>query len=532
MWAALAVLAAGLLQALALADPWAGEPHGWLQIATLAVLAAVLQCHAHAAPRRAAVLAWIFGLAWLVGTFWWLFISMHTYGGLPAPLAAGAVFLLAAFLALVYAGAGAGFAFIQRCRPQQGPLTAALFFAAAWTLAELARGRWFTGFPWGAGGYAHTSGWLAGYAPWIGVYGIGFMAALAAAGWAALVLPPGAWGKSHTAKRNPKPASQRAGVLALVGLVPAVGLLLLGGYGVPKEQPAGPPVDVALLQGNIPQDEKFVPGTGVADALLWYGEQLLASDAALTVVPETAIPLLPAQLPEDYLQQLQQHFAQSDQLALLGIPLGSFSAGYTNSVIAAGMGAAPHYRYDKHHLVPFGEFIPPLFRWFTNLMRIPLGDFNRGPLVQASLAWQGERLAPNICYEDLFGEELAARFADADEAPTVLVNMSNIGWFGDTVAIAQHLQISRMRALEFARPMLRATNTGATAIIDHRGAVTAWLSPFSRAVLRGTFVGQRQITPYAFWASRLGLLPLWLGCLALLAGVALVSPPRRNTVSA
>ena len=182
--------------------------------------------------------------------------------------------------------------------------------------------------------------------------------------------------------------------------------------------------------------------------------------------------------------------------------------------------------------MPFGEFITPLFRWFTDLMHIPLGDFNRGPLQQASFAWRGQRLAPNICYEDLFGEELAVRFADPALAPTVLVNMSNIGWFGDTVAIAQHLQISRMRALEFARPVLRATNTGATAIIDHRGEVTGLLPPFVRAVLHGTFEGRRQVTPYASWASRFGLLPLWLGSLLLLlGGVAAVLLNRRTAVS-
>ena len=135
--------------------------------------------------------------------------------------------------------------------------------------------------------------------------------------------------------------------------------------------------------------------------------------------------------------------------------------------------------------MPFGEFIPPLFKWFTQMMNIPLGDFNRGAVGQPSFEWQGQRLAPNICYEDLFGEELGARFANPATAPTILVNVSNIGWFGNTVAIDQHLQISRMRALEFERPMLRATNTGATVIIDHRGRVTHSLPRHTRGVLAG-----------------------------------------------
>jgi apolipoprotein N-acyltransferase len=148
------------------------------------------------------------------------------------------------------------------------------------------------------------------------------------------------------------------------------------------------------------------------------------------------------------------------------------------------------------------------------MMDIPLGDFNRGDVGQPSFVWQGQRLAPNICYEDLFGEELGARFADAATAPTIFVNISNIAWFGDTVAIDQHLQISRMRALEFERPMIRATNTGATAIIDRFGRVTQSLPRLTRGVLVGEVEGGTTLTPYARWVSRVGLLPLWLAALA------------------
>ena len=184
-------------------------------------------------------------------------------------------------------------------------------------------------------------------------------------------------------------------------------------------------------------------------------------------------------------------------------------------------GAGARYRYDKHHLVPFGEFVPPLFRWFTELLDIPLGDFGRGPLGQPSFAWQGERIAPNICYEDLFGDEIAAHFLRPDTAPTVLLNLSNIGWFGTGVAIDQHLQISRMRALEFQRPMVRATNTGATAVIDHRGVVTHSLPRATRAVLHAQVRGRDgAATPFAWWAARWRLLPLWsLGALCVLGAL-------------
>jgi len=247
----------------------------------------------------------------------------------------------------------------------------------------------------------------------------------------------------------------------------------------------------------------------VATALQWYGQQLRDAKTPLVVAPETAIPLLPMQLPEGYWQALQSRFATGQQAALVGMPVGSPQAGYANSVVGFKPAQAELYRFDKHHLVPFGEFVPPGFRWFIDMMRIPLGDFNRGAVGQASFEWKGQRLAPNICYEDLFGEELGARFADPALAPTIFVNVSNIAWFGNTVAIDQHLQISRMRALEFSRPMIRATNTGATVIIDHTGKVTHSLERHTRGALIGEVEGRNGMTPYAMWVSRYGLWPLW-----------------------
>ena len=500
--AAFLALVAGAAQAVSIAAPWDGQPLWWLQPLSLGLLAATLG--AQSAAGRAAWVGWLFAIAWLAGTWWWLFISMHVYGGLAAPLAIAAVLLLAASLGVYYAAASALAWRFGRGRSVRG----AFVFAAAWTLAELMRGVWFTGFPWGAGGYAHVQGPLAALAPWVGVYGIGFVAAFVAGLLASL------WPGSQAgamAGRRPVPRV-RGAWLALAGTA----AILLGLRFVPAGAglAAGEPLSVALLQGNIPQDEKFQPGSGIPQALEGYARALRASKASLVVAPETAIPLLPSQLPPGYWEGLTQHFRQGTQAALVGVPLGSFSAGYTNSVVGLGpMGDA--YRYDKHHLVPFGEFIPPFFRWFTDLMNIPLGDFHRGGVGQASFEWRGQRLAPNICYEDLFGEELARRFADPARAPTVFVNVSNIAWFGNTVAIDQHLQISRMRALEFRRPMIRATNTGATAVIDHSGVVRRMLERHTRGVLEAEVEGRSGLTPYAWWASAWGLWPVWGLCLAI-----------------
>ena len=488
-------LAAGLAQAASLAAPWNGQPQWWMQLLALAVLAGVVQRENSVA--RAALLGWGFALAWLVGTFWWLFISMHVYGGLPSPMAVAAVLLLAGFLALYYAlacGLYAGLA---------GPSAAfnALLFASLWLGAELLRTVLWTGFPWGAGGYAHVDGPLSALARLVGVHGIGFTSALLAFGLSLLV--------SGGLRRSWR---YWAAVGAALGLLAACNMAAL-----PAASSAGPKMSVTLLQGNIPQDEKFQPGTGVPLALAWYREKLLASETSLVVAPETAIPLLPRQLPEGYMAEIGQRFQAGGQAALIGVPLGSYEEGYSNSVIGLKPGEPAAYRYDKHHLVPFGEFIPPMFKWFTRMMDIPLGDFNRGAVGQSSFTWQGERLEPNVCYEDLFGEELAARFGEPANAPTVFVNVSNIAWFGNTVAIDQHLQISRMRALEFERPMLRATNTGATVVIDRYGRVTHSLPRHTRGVLEAEVEGGRNITPYARWAAALGLWPLWGAVLAVLA---------------
>ncbi len=460
-----------------------------------------------ATPRRAAWLAGCYGSAWLAAGVWWLFISMHRYGGLPAPLAAAAVALLSAALSLYLAAAGAAYA-----RWRRGGAGDLLLFAALWLLAELARGVWFTGFPWVAAGYAQVDGPLAALAPWLGVYGMGAAVAVVAAAAARLV---------HTRGRS-------------WGAALAVALLLgggtLAGKGGDFTRPSGT-LSVALLQSNVAQDIKFDP-EHLPQALAWVARELLQADAELVVAPETAVPLLPFQLTDfapGYWEGLQQHFAAPGRAALVGVPLGDFDSGYTNSV--AGLSAGEPYRYDKWHLVPFGEFIPTGFRWFTQMMNIPLGDFARGLTHPPAFHFAGQRIGPNICYEDLFGEELARRFVRAGQAPTLLANVSNIGWFGDSIAVQQHLHISRLRTLELQRPMLRATNTGATAIIDHQGVVTAQLAPHTRGVLTGQVQGREGLTPYAAWAGRLGLWPLWaLGAAGLL--MAMVWPRRQAAARA
>jgi len=542
---------AGALQAMALAWPggvadapfaaatgtagWAGQPIPLLQLAAMSVFVAVLR----QAPNLCAAggVGWVFATTWLAGTFWWLFVSLHTHGGLAAPLAIGAVLALAGALAMYYAVASMLFWAFRL----NGITLAALVFAALWTLAELARGVWLTGFPWGSVGYAHVDS-LAWVAPWVGVYGMG---ALAAALAAAVAL---AW-------RRGRAQASAIGAVAVL-------LLTTGPWlqtHLPRHTQSTGVLHLALLQGNIDQGEKFDTRTGLPKALAWYSAHLADPHAsagrsagtlppnALVVAPETALPLLPQQAGPELWGPLLKSLGQGTHAALLGLPLGSFDQGYSNAVWAITPQAAAHaatdvaqgrplgtldmpnprnpaqqpfYRYEKHHLVPFGEFIPPFFRWFVDLMNIPLGDFNRGALAQPPFEWAGQRVAPNICYEDLFGEELAQGFGDAATAPTVLVNLSNLAWFGNTVALDQHLHASRLRALELARPMVRATNTGATVAIDHQGRVTHALPRLTQGVLLATVEGQHGLTPFARWASRWGLWPVWL-----LAGAVVLAGP-------
>lgn len=499
-------LLSGGLHALAL-SPWVALWHAalpaLLQTAALAWLVSTLA--GQRTVRAAALVAWLHGSVWLVGATGWMYVSLHHFGGLPAWLSALAVALLCMALSGYLALVGA----VWRRFRRGSPWADAALFGALWLLAELARALIFTGFPWGASGYALIDTPWARLAPWVGVYGMGALWATLLA-WAVL----GASGAGR---------ARWLGVLSLIVVTAA----LAAWSPAPHTRPHGQPLKVALLQSNVAQDEKF-DGRMLGAMLVWHGQQLQQAQADLVVAPETAIPLLPQQLPEGYWDGIRAMFGPGQgRSALIGVPLGSLEAGYSNSVVGLSPDAAQPYRYDKHHLVPFGEFIPLGFRWFVNMMNMPLGDFSRGPLSAPSFRVKGQRVGPNICYEDLFGEELASRFVQADTAPTLFANVSNLAWFGDTVAIHQHLQIARMRSLEFQIPTIRSTNTGATVVIDHQGRVVQRMPGQTRGVLIAEVQGHAGVTPYAAWAGRAGLWPLVGLGLLVVGGLAWPAFRRR-----
>jgi apolipoprotein N-acyltransferase len=229
-----------------------------------------------------------------------------------------------------------------------------------------------------------------------------------------------------------------------------------------------------------------------------------ASPAQLIVLPETALPVFESDLPESYRAGLISLGQKNGGDVLTGLATGSLYGAYYNSVIS--LGSAPSQRYHKVHLVPFGEYIPlkPVWGWVIRVLHIPLSDFTRGGIKQTPLAIGGQRVAADICYEDAFGEEIIRQLP----AASVLVNVSNLAWFGDSFAPWQHAQMSQMRALETGRMMLRATNTGVTAIIDAKGHILASLPLFTTGSLSGEIQGYAGSTPYV----RLGnapVLALW-----------------------
>ena len=513
----LVALAAGVVHAASFApvDAW------WLQLAALAVLAALVMQRAasDAAPDkllRAAGPGLAFGLGWFVTGLAWLYISMHRYGGMPAPVAALAVLLFAGYLAVFVASVTAlaqrAAAAMLRGRRPLSPLvviaTGALF-AGTWGLAEIARGYLFTGFPWLAIGYAHIDGPLAALAPLVGVYGISALAALSAFGLG------GAW-----VARGSAPALVTALVLALAPLA--------GGWAVRSlewSNPAGRTIAVRLVQGNVPQELKFDPARSLS-AMQAYVAEVLRAGSDLTVLPETAWTIPWSATPVPLRDTVLAHLARNDGVLAIGMPLpqqadaphGS-AARITNSVAVIDGRGVIVSRYDKRHLVPFGEFIPRGFGWFVAMMQIPLGEFGRGAREQPSLVIDGQRVAFNICYEDLFGEELAVQVRGG---ATILVNLSNIAWFGASHALPQHLQIARMRARELARPMLRSTNTGVTAAIDARGRVIDALPTQASGVLAVSLRGSEGLTPYARHGNALPLaLSLALALAGALAGLAM-----------
>lgn len=439
-----------------------------------------------ASPWQAFRRGYLFGLGLFGAGIHWMFIGMHDFAGMPALLAILALSLLCAFLALFPALAG----YITARLAITGNRRLLLVAPAAWALTEWGRGLIFTGFPWLSLGYSQVSGSpLAGFASVLGVYGVGGCLACCA-GCLALL----------------RERFKRSVLLLCVILGSGAAL---GVY--PFTRPVGTPISVRLLQGNIRQDVKWNPQFAV-QTLLTYLHLVQGSHEQLVVLPETALPVYNKDIPPGYLARLKTIMHAHQGALLYGVPeritVGT-QMHYYNSVFSIGGGRQRRYR--KHHLVPFGEFTPPALGWVLNEMHIPLHDVSRGSNVQQPFTVAGQKVAVNICYEDSFGEEIIRQLPQA----TLLVNVSNDAWFGGSFASAQHLQMSQMRALETGRYLLRATNTGMTAIITEKGRLAAVFPAAAQGALVGIAQAFEGATPYVIWGNAAMLV---LALLSLAAG--------------
>ncbi|HUH93391.1 MAG TPA: apolipoprotein N-acyltransferase [Casimicrobiaceae bacterium] len=447
-------------------------------------------------PCAAGALGLAFGLGLFGAGVSWVYIALSTFGGMPGPLAGLATAVFCAYLALFPATTGW---LCARLAPPASRERLAIA-AGGWTVAEWLRSWLFSGMPWLSVGYAQAHTPLAGYAP----IGGAFLVGLATAGTAAFLA-------QLTAARSMRLRSALA-ALAGIGAIWSVGA---GLRLIEWSAPAGAPVTVSLAQGNVEQHLKFDPRFRDR-TLAIYGTLVEQAKGRLTVLPESALPLFADEVPADFVDRLRAAALARHGDVLVGLFFfeprrpGETEDHYFNSV--ASLGSSPTQVYRKRHLVPFGETVPlkPLFGWFIRrVLHIPIEDQTPGPPDQLPLEVAGQRVAVDICYEDAFGAELAR---DARGA-TLLVNVTNDAWYGRSLAAEQHEQMATFRALELARPMLRATNTGITSIIDHRGNELARLPWFTRGVLEGSIAGRTGATPYA----RIG------DALAAAAGIALVA---------
>lgn len=427
-----------------------------------------------ASARQAAALGFAFGLGLFVTGVSWIYVSLHDHGGMPFPLAALAVLVFCGALALFPAASGAVFGWLRSGIPWRDAVLA----AAAWTTFEWMRGWILSGFPWLAIGNTQAPpSPLAGFAPLFGMYGSSF-----------LLVTCGAWLAFNR--------SSRRHLIAAAGLVAVVAIAGMGLSRIEWTQPVGAPISVKLLQPNIPQSLKWQPellGRWLTDNL----NLVEANPAQLIVLPETTLPLPLDDLPAAYLDRLGAAAKRAGGDVIFGTFTREQSASgsrYFNTAIS--LGSSPSQQYRKRHLVAFGEYSPPGLSWIYRWLSIPMSDQTPGPPGQLPLAIAGQQVAINICYEDAFGEEIIEALPQA----TLLLNLTNTAWFGRSLAQPQHLQMSQIRALETGRPMLRATNTGITAVISPQGEVTAHAPEFEPAVVAATVRGYAGLTPY----SRIG----------------------------
>ncbi len=449
------------------------------------IIAIAVLCYLWAKSGTPAA-AWILGFSYGLGMYcvgiYWIYISLHDFGGMPWWFAGFCTLCLCAFMAL-FVG------FVGYFSKRLGFML--LSVPVLWGLSDWIRSWIFTGFPWLTMGYSqvpHSP--LAGYMPIIGVYGVSVIMVLISA-----VI--GFWLAQNNQIVNQTPLFKRNAIAALT-------LILVTGFILKAFEwttPIGAPIKVALVQGNIAQNTKWSPEKAQSTIDL-YLSMLQASKADLIILPETALPVISSQLDEPVINTILAHAKQHP--LIIGMVEYDVNTGeYFNSALGfseATTGESHTQSYAKNHLVPFGEFIPlkKVFDWiYRDWLNMPLSDLSRGGTQQQPMTLANQKVGVNICYEDVFGEEIIRQLPES----TLLVNISNDAWYGKSYAANQHMQFSQARALETGRYMLRATNDGATAAIDQHGYVFAHAPHFTKTTLDVSAQGYTGSTPYVRWGN-------------------------------
>ncbi len=468
-WGDLLALCAGLV------GPLAFSPFNLYLFAFFAPILLFISCRG-LSVRRAFWRGWLWGLGLFGAGVSWVYVAIHDFGYASIPLALSLTGLFVAVLSLypglLASGVAAWFS-------QENKSKYLLAWPAAWTLMEWFRGWFLTGFPWLNLGYSQVESPLRGLAPLLGVYGISLAVALTAG----LILVAWYW-------------SGRTRLAALGGLVVLWGSAALLST-VSWTVPVGEPLQTSLIQGNIPQAVKWRPEQ-VKPTLERY-RRLTAKhwDSDLIVWPEGAITVFYHQIARSYLAALAAEAQVHKTDLLIGLPVLNQKTGkYYNSILS--LGSQPAFYY-KQHLVPFGEFLPfgELLRGVISFFNLPMSSFSAGPGEQPLLQVAGYSVATSICYEDAFGEEIITALPEGKW----LVNVTNNAWYGNSLAPHKHLQISRMRALETGRDLVRATTNGISALIDAKGLLQATTPQFKTAVLTGHIQPRTGATPYVWWGN-------------------------------